>query len=365
MIAWIVGPKSRFNTGVAKYSFELIDGLTDISEINVNTIYYEDNGKPNSLKRYIWQFISLPFNTLVKYNKYDLVVYQEAFSFLTFFRFLSRKKTMVIIHHVPESNDRSLKGMYLKFIFSALRLSKSVCYITPSDFTKESLSEKYGIHKGKIFEIPNIIKENTPKDKLMEMLLPLNEEQAFISKIKEYKSKGYVVVSNVGSFESRKNVSILPELVAKAMTETGPILLVKVGVAIDNIREDEFIQECKKNNITYMLFGSSSNEMINYIYGLTDVYLAPSTYEGFGRTVVEAQANSSIVIASDIDAHREITNGSAVLIKDINNVEAWKAELVKILKLNKNDRDELKLSGVINSQRFSTENVINKLVRIL
>jgi len=48
MIAWIVGPKSRFNTGVAKYSFELIDGLTDISEINVNTIYYEDNGKPNS-----------------------------------------------------------------------------------------------------------------------------------------------------------------------------------------------------------------------------------------------------------------------------------------------------------------------------
>jgi glycosyltransferase involved in cell wall biosynthesis len=365
MIAWIVGPKSRYNTGIAKYSLELIDGLNDIYKNDVKKIYFEDNGKPNSLRRYIWQLISLPIFTLIKYNKYDLIIYQEAFAFLTFFRFFSRKKTMVIIHHVPEENDHSLKGKYLKIIFTGLRLNKKITYITPSDFTKESLSVKYGIEKENVFEIPNIIKAIDPKNKLTDSTLSLSDEMDFIAEIMEYKSKGYAVASNVGSFEARKNVDILPELISKTMKEVGPILLVKVGVAIDNVREENFKLECNKNNISCMLFGSASNEMITKVYQLTDVYLAPSNYEGFGRTVIEAQANSSIVIASDIEAHREITNGSAILIKDIKNIDEWKTELVKILHSSKSQSDKLKHAGMINSKRFSTENVINKLVQIL
>ncbi|HAV2277239.1 TPA: glycosyltransferase family 4 protein [Serratia marcescens] len=364
MIAWVIGPKSRFNTGVAKYSFELIDGLKAGCEKKIRNLYYEDGGHPNSLGRYIWQFVFLPIITLIKYNRCDYVIYQEAFAFLTLFRLFSKKKTVVIIHHVPEVRDNSLKGLYLKAVFFGLKFNTKVCYLTPSEFTKGCLSKYYGIDKDKIFEISNIIKEVDPNVYELDCALS-RDEKDFIEGILNYKNQGYKVVSNVGSFEARKNVLILPKVIKGAENDADNIVLVKVGVAIDENIENEFKKECHSFGIHSMIYGAASNEMISKVYQLTDVYLAPSTYEGFGRTIIEAQANSSVVIASDIAAHREITHGSAILIKDIHDIEKWVAELVRILTSERHEIDELIVSGVANSKLFSPECVIKKLAKIL
>ncbi|HHK8233184.1 TPA: glycosyltransferase, partial [Serratia marcescens] len=290
--------------------------------------------------------------------------YQEAFAFLTLFRLFSKKKTVVIIHHVPEVRDNSLKGLYLKAIFWGLRFNAKVCYLTPSEFTKGGLSKHYGIDKEKIFEVSNVIKEVNPNAHELDCALS-REEEDFIGEILNYKKQGYKVVSNVGSFEVRKNVLILPKVIREAENDAGNIVLVKVGVAIDENIENEFKEECHSFGIHSMMYGAASNEMISKVYQLTDVYLAPSSYEGFGRTIIEAQANSCVVIASDIEAHREITHGSAILIKDFYDIEKWVAEVVRILTSERHDIDELIVSGIANSKLFSPECVIKKLAKIL
>lgn len=51
--------------------------------------------------------------------------------------------------------------------------------------------------------------------------------------------------------------------------------------------------------------GRVGEDELAYLYKKASVFVAPSTYEGFGLTPIEALASGARVIASDIPAHRE------------------------------------------------------------
>lgn len=69
----------------------------------------------------------------------------------------------------------------------------------------------------------------------------------------------------------------------------------------------------------------------SYISAL-DILIAPSVKEGFGRTLVEAMLSKTFVIASNIPAHREISEeGKYAYLFKANETESLKSEILKAL----------------------------------
>lgn len=96
-------------------------------------------------------------------------------------------------------------------------------------------------------------------------------------------------------------------------------------------------------------FSSLNYDEISDIYNACDILLMPSLEEGFGLPVIEAMACGTPVVASDIPAISEISNGSAILVEpDVNHcVNGVKEALVA--------HDELSRKGLQRARAFSIE----------
>ena len=61
--------------------------------------------------------------------------------------------------------------------------------------------------------------------------------------------------------------------------------------------------------------------MLNKLYKASDIYLDTSTFEGFGRTKVEAQINRTPVMCLNTKINREIKNSEK--ISRMKELENW------------------------------------------
>ncbi|RUM58032.1 MAG: hypothetical protein DSY60_03045 [Persephonella sp.] len=128
--------------------------------------------------------------------------------------------------------------------------------------------------------------------------------------------------------------------------------LVILGEGEERANLEALIKELNLENSVYLL-GYKSNPykyMIN-----SDVYVLTSSYEGFSRSVLEAQALGLPVIAfKSKGSHVEYLNNSALFVKDKDEKALAKA----IINLLENDRlmDEYKNKSLQNIKNFSIEN---------
>jgi len=94
----------------------------------------------------------------------------------------------------------------------------------------------------------------------------------------------------------------------------------------------------------------SDEELIAQYIG-ADLVLFPSTFEGFGLPVVEAQKAGRPVITSDLDPMREVAGGAACLV-DPYKPESIREGVLKVIR-DKAYREQLVEKGFINAERFS------------
>jgi glycosyltransferase involved in cell wall biosynthesis len=167
---------------------------------------------------------------------------------------------------------------------------------------------------------------------------------------KQYtKSSDTFCLLNVGSTHQRKNIFTVLR-VLKTLKEKGlPVCLWRTGSDFTKA-QIAFIQEHDLESDIYDL-GSPDKARLIQIYNAADVLLAPSLYEGFGLTIVEAMACGVPVITSNVSSLPEVAGDAAILV-DPSNVEAIIEAIFKT-KQDPSYRDQLIEKGLVRAKFFS------------
>lgn len=167
-------------------------------------------------------------------------------------------------------------------------------------------------------------------------------------------------VLHLGSNASYKNREGVLRVFAKAAPETD-LQLVIAGEAL-NQNLARLARELQiQNRIVQVVMPDTA--LIEALYNRALCLLFPSRYEGFGWPPIEAQACGCPVVASDIPPLAEVLGQSAIL-KPIDD-EAGMADAIRRLVRDREFRDELRQSGLINVRtRFQTSRMMGEYVSL-
>jgi glycosyltransferase involved in cell wall biosynthesis len=242
-------------------------------------------------------------------------------------------KTVLTIHDIGSS----LKGNRInKFLI------KLIWYWIPSilvnkitvisEFSKKELTKVIPFAKHKIRVIYNPVKEEfiyVPKD--------FNIGHPNILFIGTKSNKNLV-----NTIKALKGVSCELHIIGK-LTEKQSLLLSQSGIKYKN----QFF-------IPY--------EDIIKAYKNCDIMCFPSTYEGFGMPIIEAQAIGRPVLTSNFGAMKEVAGEGACLV-DPYSVSSIRDGLEKIIN-NDKFRQSLIDKGLKNVERFKIDKIVNDYLSI-
>lgn len=174
------------------------------------------------------------------------------------------------------------------------------------------------------------------------------------------KSPDEICLLHVGSNQQRKNIETVLKVV-KAIAEQGiPIRLWKVGG--DFYPEQQ--QYIEANNLSPHITSVSNPEqqaVINF-YCAADALVAPSLYEGFGLTVLEAMACGTPTITSNVSAIPEVVGNAAVLVEPTDVAAITEA----VLRINRDQdfRQNLINLGFARIKEFSWKKTAEKTAQL-
>lgn len=124
---------------------------------------------------------------------------------------------------------------------------------------------------------------------------------------------------NVGSTHQRKNLMTVLRVLKVLIDQGLSVQLWRVG---DDFTADQksFIKVQNLEN-RIKIIGQHSQEELLYIYNAADILLAPSLYEGFGLTPLEAMACGTPVISGNVSATPEVVGDAGILVDDPRDAE--------------------------------------------
>src|SRR5207245_11466110 len=135
----------------------------------------------------------------------------------------------------------------------------------------------------------------------------------------------------VGSLEPRKNVGVLVEGFARWTRRCDlPHLLVLAGPGGWVEDAESVLGPARTLGRRVRSIGRVSDPNLRALYRGADLFAFPSIHEGFGIPVLEAMAQGTPVVCSDIAALREVAADAARLLSP-TDPEAWAAVLDELL----------------------------------
>lgn len=122
---------------------------------------------------------------------------------------------------------------------------------------------------------------------------------------------GHPYILSVGTIQARKNLDILVRAVAKLRARRkGPLTLAIAGRRGWKTRA--FDEACKQTPVT--MLGLVKDVDLPALYAHAAVFVQPSSYEGFGLTVLEAMGCGTPVIAADAGSLPEVVGDAALMV---------------------------------------------------
>lgn len=120
-------------------------------------------------------------------------------------------------------------------------------------------------------------------------------------------------------------------------------------------KEQNFLNK-KLGNDRYKVYSNIDNSSLNILYNRARCLIYPSSYEGFGLPIVEAQKAGCPVIALNASSIPEVIGETPLMLSNLS-----RKELMLLLKMVESPTlfEEISNMGVINANRFTTQAMIN------
>lgn len=156
--------------------------------------------------------------------------------------------------------------------------------VSVSDFTKNTLIERYGIDPGKIDTVHNGVEEI--------------EKQNLPPTLTALKDLGYKVVLSLGRITIQKGVDYLISAAKKVLDINPKVIFVIVG---SGDMQGQVMSQAAElgimNNVIFTGF-LRGRDLIDRMYQTADLFVMPSVSEPFGIVPLEAVANGTPVLVS-------------------------------------------------------------------
>lgn len=356
-IKTFIGRKIDYINGIVRRQIEIDRYLKNRKDIKLSYEYYTKPKNPIDFlsKRYLLY----PYYTQRNKKKFnDDIVYHISFQHLGDLAFfLDRNKTLItcydIFNFIEKSHNIRNTVFAQKYALLGLKRCKYIASI--SDFTKNELITRFAIPQERITVIKCAINHDIfrpiPQNKLNEIrpLLP-----------------SYRKILHVGTEEQRKDIPTLIKAFYLIKKKFKKIKLIRVGPS-------NYIGLIKKlgleKDILYL--NNVSNDRLREIYNLCDLFVFPSTYEGFGFPGLEAAACGTPVICTKIPIFREIYQDfplyfptknykilAKIILENLNN-ETLKQDKIKVgLKIAKKYSWKKSAEEYVSLIKFIIENQI-------
>ena len=332
----IMGRELDFLTGYSRIQKEMDDLLYDHDDIEIFYHYY--SAPKNIVDHFIKRLIKYPrFLKRTEEEKTINHIIVQHLSDLA--RKLNPDRT--IIHLLDIWNFIDHHGLRNSFLVNNRRLEglKNCKHIIAiSEFTKQEAVEKLGIDKNRI------------------TVIRCGVNRKIFHPIVITKPKIELTILHVGTESGRKEFMTLLYALKQITECIKDVVLIRVGTP-------KYTKEIKKlnldSNIAYV--SEISDISLNKIYNGVDLLISPSSYEGFGLSIMEALSCGTPVICSDIPVYKEIYKDCITYFPVNNHIELSE----KILRFW-NNIDRIPVSkGIFLSQLNTWEKFANQYLKYI
>lgn len=184
------------------------------------------------------------------------------------------------------------------------------------------------------------------------------------NKIKEFKNQFGInqddfVIGHVGSFSENKNQEFLVEILDKIRSKRQNAKLLFIGRGNEYQEKVRKMVQQKQLDESVIFAGVQTD--IADLLQLMDIFAFPSITEGFGISIIEAQAAGVPCVISDT-IPESVDMGLGIVAREaLSNIEAWLAD---ILKDNQTISDKKIIRQKIEEKGFDLEVLVTEIEEI-
>lgn len=281
---------------------------------------------------------------------------------------VSKAKKVVTFHDLSFEKYRnffSAKQIFWHNFINPKKLAKDAdLIIAVSDSTKSDLNELYGIPEDKIRVIYSGVIKSQNDNRLNG-----NPPSQDNSKLKIIKDK-YKLPDNyilyLGTIEPRKNIIGLIkafEIFKKSQSPMAEKQMLVIAGSKGWLYEEIFRAAANSEAKESIIFtGFVEDEDKASLYEMSDLFVYPSFYEGFGFPPLEAMANGVPAIVSDCSSFPEVAGDSAIMINPYNTgMLAW---AMREVLSNEEMRKKMIDKGYDQVKKFSWEKCARETLEV-
>ena len=267
---------------------------------------------------------------------------------------------LMTVHDVGEFLYGPAQGFRqtMRFRMTQRSLAKASRLMAVSQATKQDIENLFAVPSEKITVVENAIDER--------FILTTRREEARLVLERHQVKDPFLLY--VGSARPQKNIPRLIEAFAVIRGEVQKhpqfhklkLLIIGDELSENPVLRQTVVRTRMQEHVRFM--GYVPIETLRVFYEAAEVFVFPSLYEGFGLPPLEAMAQGTPVVTSNVSSLPEVVGDAAVLVHPENVFDI--ARGVQQVLLDPELREELRERGKRQLARFSWERSIVQVLEL-